>query len=174
MATLRHARSAGRRAAELAAHREALAHFRLALRASEDGSVDTRTRAEILDALATELGVVDESAEAELVRREALALWRQLGDPLREGDSLRMLARALGRLARGHEARAAVEEARALVEPLGPSPELARVLADEAGELGVMGDNRPRSKRPTAPCCWPSGSTSPTCSATRSTPRHAP
>ena len=137
--------------------------------------MDPRTRAEILDALATELGVVDEWAEAETVRLEALALWRELGDPCVEGDSLRMLARALGRLARGEEARAAVDEAIAPgLQPLGPAAELARVLADDAGVSASMGDNATAiDAGRTAPWCWRSGSTCPTRSATRSTPRPA-
>src|SRR6185295_9572018 len=55
----------------------------------------------------------------------ALALWRELGDATREGDTLGLLSRALWRLCRGPESHRAAEAALAVLEPLGPSSELA-------------------------------------------------
>ena len=141
-ALLRYASAAARRAAGLAAHREAIEHYRRALAASEDLAVDDRSRAEILDALATELGVVDHWAEAELLHGRALTLWRAVGDPLGEGESLRMRSRAFYRLARGAESEAAIEQALAVLEPLGPTPELARTIATLAGTAMVTGQNQ--------------------------------
>ena len=57
VAVVRHSEAAARRAAELGAHREAAAHLSRALTAGDH--VDSRTRARLLDALATELGMLD-------------------------------------------------------------------------------------------------------------------
>ena len=75
--------------------------------------------AEVLDDLSTELGLVDRWEEAEHWRAEAISLWQGLGDPLHEGNSLRMHARALSRLARGAEAREALDRALAVLEEAG-------------------------------------------------------
>jgi DNA-binding CsgD family transcriptional regulator len=62
----------------------------------------------------------------------ALALWRRVGDPVREGAALGLLARAMWRLCCGEEADRAVTEALAVLEPLGPSTELAWAYANLA------------------------------------------
>ena len=49
------------------------------------------TAAELYGALAREASLVDQWAEAEQAGARALELWRQLGDPLREGDTLNQL-----------------------------------------------------------------------------------
>ena len=141
-AILRHSTAAGRRAAGLTAHREAAAHYRRALAASDVQSADARTRAELLGALATELGLVDEWVEAETLWERALVLWRELGEALQEGHTLRMQSRALWRLARGEESEAAVSQALAVLEPLGLTPELARALKEAAGASMVRGQHR--------------------------------
>jgi DNA-binding CsgD family transcriptional regulator/tetratricopeptide (TPR) repeat protein len=141
-AVLRHSRAAARRAASLAAHREAVLHYRRALAATEGEGDDPRTRAEILDALATELGLIDEWAEADRRWDEALALWRELGDGLREGDALRSKARGLTWLARGEEARETVQQALAVLEPLGPTSELARTLKQLSAAAMMRGEHR--------------------------------
>jgi DNA-binding CsgD family transcriptional regulator len=64
-------------------------------------------------------------------------LWRQAGDRLREGDTMNELARAVGSLCRGQDANAAAEEAVSILEPLGPSAELARAYAHLAGRRMV-------------------------------------
>ncbi len=71
----------------------------------------------------------------------ALALWREAGDRLREGDTLRMLSRTMWRLCRGEEYAAAAQGALDVLEPLGPSPELARAYANLASERMLDGDN---------------------------------
>src|SRR5262249_37307469 len=60
---------------------------------------------------------------------QALGLWRQAGDRVREGGTLRNLAYALERLGRGPEAVAVAEAAVAVLEPLGPGTELAWAYA---------------------------------------------
>ena len=59
----------------------------------------------------------------------ALELWRAAGDRLREGDTLRQLSRTMGHLCRGPEAVAAAQDAVTILEPLGPSTELAWAYA---------------------------------------------
>ena len=138
VAVRRHATAAAQRAASLAAHHEAAGYYRRALGACDD-TTEARTRAELLDSLANELGLVDHWEEARAFREEALELWRSISDPLREGEALRMQVRALWRLARGAEANAMVEQALQVLEPLGPTPELARTVKDRASTYMVTG-----------------------------------
>ncbi len=140
-AVLLHSRAAARRAAALASHGEAVEHLRRALAAGDRTGLDTRSRAEVLDDLATELGLVDRWGEAEPIRAEAIQLWRGLGDALNEGSALRMYARALSRLARGAEARQAIDDALAVLEPLGPTAPLARSVEYLAAVLWHEGAN---------------------------------
>ncbi|WP_407342748.1 ATP-binding protein [Pengzhenrongella phosphoraccumulans] len=140
-AVLQHSRGAARRAAAHASHGEAVEHLRRALAAGDRMGLDTRSRAEILDDLATELGLVDRWAEAEPRRAEAIELWRRLGDALHEGSALRMHSRALSRLARGAEAHQAIDEALAVLRPLGPTPPFARSVEYLAAVLWHEGAN---------------------------------
>jgi DNA-binding CsgD family transcriptional regulator len=122
-AVMRYAAAAARRAAVLGAHREAAAQYQRALRFAEQ--TDAATAARLYDAFGYEASVVDRMQDAVDARQHALALWRQEGDQLREGDTLRWLACALNAASRGGEGHAAAAAAIALLEPLGPSPELA-------------------------------------------------
>lgn len=124
---LLHAPRAARRSAALASHREAAAQFERALRFAS--GADDRLRAELLDALAQELALVDRWDEAIQARERALELWRTLGDRLREGDAWRRLSR----LQSGPEAMANARRALAVLEPIGPTTELAWAWANVAG-----------------------------------------
>lgn len=125
---VQHSRAAARRAAALGCHREAVEHLRRTLAASDRVGLDVRGRADLLDELSTELGMIDRWAEAEHWRAEAVRSWHSLADPVREGDALRMQARALSRLARAVDARQALDHALELLDPLGPNPALARAV----------------------------------------------
>ncbi|WP_406832258.1 AAA family ATPase [Pedococcus sp. KACC 23699] len=127
-AVVRYSRAAAQRATTLASHAEAVEHLHRALAAGTRLGLDAHSRAGLLDDLSTELGLVDRWAEAEHWRAEAVGLWRGLDDPLHHGDSLRRHARALSRLARGAEARQALDQALAVLEPLGPTAALARAV----------------------------------------------
>ncbi|HEY7042290.1 MAG TPA: AAA family ATPase, partial [Nocardioidaceae bacterium] len=127
---LEYAPRAGRRASELAAHREAAAQFERSLRAADQA--DDRTTASLYDDLAGELALVDRWQDSANAREEALRRWRAVGDPLREGDSLRRYSRVMWRLCRGDEADSAAVKALELLAPLGPSPELAWAYANLA------------------------------------------
>jgi DNA-binding CsgD family transcriptional regulator/tetratricopeptide (TPR) repeat protein len=129
---------AGRRASELWAHREAAAQYERALRSAPDG--DIRTRAELSDAVAHELALLDRSEESAEIRTAALELWRTAGDRGHESQSIRELSKAMWRLCRGPESVQASEAALAIAEPLGPSPELA--LAYESLAYHRMSNGR--------------------------------
>ena len=120
---LEHAASAGRRARTLASHREAAGQFERALRFA-DGEAPASVAARWIE-LATELSMIDRWPDAETAYTRALENWRAAGDRLGEGDTLRRMSAALWRLCRGDEILAAVEAAVAILEPLGPTAELA-------------------------------------------------
>jgi predicted ATPase len=86
-AALRYASAAARRAAALASHREAVAQFERALRFAD--SADPATVAGLYDGFAYEASLLDRWHEAAGARERALTLWRDVGDRLREGDTLR-------------------------------------------------------------------------------------
>ena len=138
-AALRHASAAARRAAALASHREAAAQFERALRFTD--RADPATEASLHDGYAYQASLLDRWQEAADARERALALWREVGDRLREGDTLRWLAHSLCSLSRGGEAIAAARAAIALLEPLGPTVELAWAYASLAAILMVRGAN---------------------------------
>jgi tetratricopeptide (TPR) repeat protein len=131
-AALHHATLAGQRSAELRAHREAAAQFERALRfAVGEPAAALAAR---YNALADELRVIDDFDAAADAYQRALELWREAGDRLREGDALCELASALRRLSRAREAVAASAAALQVLEPLGPSPELAAAYVSAAGD----------------------------------------
>jgi DNA-binding CsgD family transcriptional regulator/tetratricopeptide (TPR) repeat protein len=138
-AALHHAAAAARRAAALASHREAAAQFERALRFT-DGA-DPAGVAGLYDGFAYEASLLDRWQESAEARGQALALWREVGDGLREGDTLRWLAHSLCSLSRGAEAIAAARAAVALLEPLGPTVELAWAYAGLAAMWMVRGAN---------------------------------
>jgi len=126
-AVLHHAPRAARHAAELGSHREAAAQFERALRFAADADPDVL--AGLYDGLADELLLVGRFQGAADAGEQALRLWRQAGDRLREGGALCHLSFALQPLGRGPDSVAAAEAAVTVLEPLGPSAELARAYA---------------------------------------------
>jgi DNA-binding CsgD family transcriptional regulator/tetratricopeptide (TPR) repeat protein len=129
-AVMRYAPAAGRRAAELGAHPEAAAQYERALRFADEA--EAAAAAGLYDAFGYEASLLDRMQDAVAARERALVLWRQVGDQRREGDTLRWLACALNAASRGSEGRAAAEAAIALLEPLGPTPELASAYSSLA------------------------------------------
>src|SRR5262249_6489372 len=138
-AALRYAPAAARRAAALASHREAAAQFERALRFADEA--DPATAARLHDDFAYEASLLDRWQEAVGAHGRALALWRDVGDRLREGNTLRWLAYSLCSLSRGEAAVAAAQDAIALLEPLGPTAELAWAYANLAAMWMVRGAN---------------------------------
>jgi len=138
-AVLRYAPAAARRAARLGSHREAAAQYGRALRFS--GGADPATLAGLHEGLADAVSLLDRWHDAETAGERALALWREAGDRLREGDALRRLSRIRWNMCRGREAVAAAEAAVSALEALGPSVELARAYATYANQRMLYADH---------------------------------
>jgi len=98
---LHHATHAAAAAVALHSHREAAAQFRRALRCAHDST--PVERAALHEGLAAALALMDRFAESAQEREAALALRRDLGDPVKISEDLRGLARCLWRLCRGEE-----------------------------------------------------------------------
>ena len=137
--TVRYATRAGDRSAALASRREAVAQYRRALRFVPPER--PLVRADLLDKLGLQLATLDQWAAAAEALEESIELWRAQGASLREGDALRRLSVAYYRLCRGPEVMVAVRSALEVLEPLGPSRELAWALSRMAGEY--MGNEMP-------------------------------
>ena len=138
-AVLRYAPAAARRAARLSSHREAAAQYERALRFS--GGADPAVLAGLYEGLADEVSLLDRWHDAETAGERALALWREAGDRLREGDALRRLSCIRWNMCRGREAVVAVEAAVSALEALGPSVELARAYATFANQRMLYADH---------------------------------
>jgi DNA-binding CsgD family transcriptional regulator/tetratricopeptide (TPR) repeat protein len=126
-AVLHYAPRAAHQAAELASHREAAAQLERALRCAADAA--PAVVAGLYGELASELRLVGRFQSAVDAGEQALALWRQAGHRLRQGDTLCTLSYALERLGRGPDAVAAAEAAVTVLESLSPTVELARAYA---------------------------------------------
>ncbi|HEX5466466.1 MAG TPA: LuxR C-terminal-related transcriptional regulator [Candidatus Limnocylindrales bacterium] len=135
-AVLRHAPRAARYAAEMRSHHEAAAQYLRALRFA--AALPPRERAELHEARATELSLIDQWEECAAELQQALALWQEVGDELRYGALHRPLARSLWRLCRGEESERLAEEGLRILKGLPESPALAWAYA----HLGaVRGDD---------------------------------
>jgi DNA-binding CsgD family transcriptional regulator len=126
-ALLEHAPAAAARATSLGAHREAAAQYARALRFG--AHLDPEARAELFSLHADACVMTDDLVEATLAAESALALRRELGDRLGEGNALRALSGILWCPGRVDEAeRASREAVRVLVE-LPPGRELAMAFS---------------------------------------------
>ena len=134
-AALRYAVAAARRAAALGSHREAAAQFERALRFADQA--DPATAAALHDGFAYEASLLDRWQEVADARERALAVWRGVGDRLREGDTLRWFASSMCSLSRGDEGITAARAAVELLASLGPTAELAWAYAT-LGSMWMM------------------------------------
>lgn len=125
---LRHATAAGERSAALGAHRDAAAQYARAL--SVAGSLSDAERADLLSRYAFECYLVDRLDDAVLAQREAVELYRAIGDRGGEGDALRRLSRFLWFGGHGEESEAAALEAVAVLEQLPAGAALARAYSN--------------------------------------------
>ena len=118
---------AGRAAADLGAHREAVHHYRTALRFASPRP--TADRAGLLDALAVECMVTDQMDEALTAAEEALRLWNEAGDPIKVGAAHVALEYISWYLGHGEAAGQHAAQAVAMLQSHGPTVELGRALA---------------------------------------------
>lgn len=126
--------AAASRAASLGAHREAAAQLDRALRFA--AGLPQAARAKLLETRSNESYVTAQIDDAVAARREALAIRRNLGDGLREGEDLNWLA-VLEASRDVAAARRLAREALAVLEPLPPGRELAAVAAT-LGNLSML------------------------------------
>ena len=120
---LAHAPAAARAASAAGAHVQAAEHYRAALAVAEDA--EPEARAALLEGLSFETYLAGPPEEALASRQDALAIRTRLGQTARVGEDERWLSRILWWLGRGAESEAASRRAIAVLEPLGPSTELA-------------------------------------------------
>ena len=119
---------AAEQAARLGAHGEAADYLAVAI--SFPDAVDDRRRGELLESYAYECSVSDRIAAARSGEEAALAIWRRLGDRLREGNGLRALAHFMWIGGEGDRAREVARSAVDLLEPIEPrGSELAQAYA---------------------------------------------
>lgn len=138
---VRHACAAAQRAAELGAHREAVAQYQLALNAGSAVGMETAQRAAIFDDLSYECYLTDRVPEAITARQRALELHGLLGAHTRIGDDQRWLSRLSWFLGRNDDAERYAARALRTLEPLGESAELAMALSNLAQLRMLAGDN---------------------------------
>ena len=121
---------AAEQAASVGAHREAVSHYEMALRYSNEVAPIERTQLQEL--LAFECYLTSQHERAIVAREAALQVWRALGNRLKEADTLRWLSRLhwfMGR--RGAAEQFAAESVRTLgTDP--PGAELAMAYANRA------------------------------------------
>lgn len=110
---LEYAELAGTRAAELRAHREAAGQFRRALRVAK---LPPRRRAELLAKLANEAHEADQLEEAIGARREAIGIWRDLGEDRLRAEQLYRIVTSLVSSGRTKDAEEACSQALELTE----------------------------------------------------------
>jgi DNA-binding CsgD family transcriptional regulator len=126
-AVLRFAPAAAARASSLGAHREAIAQYERALRFAEGSAPEER--AELLELCGHEFYLSGQPERALPLGERALAYRREVGDRLREGDSLRSLSHLYSFAGRPVEGEEACREAIVLLEEVEPGLELARAYA---------------------------------------------
>lgn len=126
-AVLEYAPRAAARASALGAHTEAMAHYQRAVHYAEHAELPERVR--LFAALADEAAFIDRWPEAAAARQTAIELFTEIGDVSALGIQWRRMATAQWRLCNGEACDAAARKAVEVLEPLGPSPELAGAYA---------------------------------------------
>jgi len=135
---LKFAPVAAAQAASLGAHREAASHYQIALRCA--GNLPADQRGDLQAHLSYQYYLTGQQQRAIEIQRSALAIWRNLGQRLKEGDTLSSLSICNWFAGNRAEADRYVVEAVEILESLPPGLELARAycrrsdLAMEAHE----------------------------------------
>ncbi|WP_433790273.1 ATP-binding protein [Actinoplanes sp. CA-252034] len=129
-AVLRHGTAAAVRAAGQGAHREAAAHYRAMLPYAS--GLPPAERADLLEAYAVQAYLSGVAGEGLPACRDALRVWRSLGDRDRAGDCLRWISRLAWWSGRGVEAREAAAEAVEALEQGPPGRPLAMAYSNRS------------------------------------------
>jgi DNA-binding CsgD family transcriptional regulator len=117
-------------AAGLGAHREAAAILSAAV--PHAALLPPAEHAALLDRFAFECNLTARVEDAVVAQERALALWRELGDRRKEGNALRFLSRLYWYRGDGERVRRYAAAATDVLEPLGPSLELATAYGSRA------------------------------------------
>ena len=134
---LRYAPMAAKQAAAVAAHREALGHYRVSLQHAD--LLPAAVRADLLEGFSVEAYVSGFAQEALAARRAALPIREAQGDPDRLGESLRWLSRLSWCARRRDEAETAAARAVAVLEGGEPGRQLAMAYSNQA-QLAMLAD----------------------------------
>src|SRR5512133_1156069 len=134
-AVLQWAPVAARQAAAVAAHREAVGHYRAVL-AHADRLLPLE-RAELLERYSVECYLSGLAPEAVSARRAAMELREAAGDRERVGEGLRWLSRLHWWDGNRREAEAAAARAIAVLEALPPGRQLAMAYSNQ-GQLDIL------------------------------------
>ena len=143
-AVLAHAPRAAARAAALGAHREAADQYARTLRFASSEPAGERAR--LLEAYADECMLVDRLDDAIRARAEAIDVYRDADNRLREGRGRAVNASALVRAGRNPEAEASSRRAIAVLRTLPPGPALAYAYRIQAN-LRMLNRDRAESVR---------------------------
>lgn len=130
VAVLEYAPTAARQAAALHAHRESALHYRTALKYA--GVLPPEQRADLFERCSYECYVGGQISDAREARRQALEIWQQRGNKLRQGDNLRWMSRLAWYLGHNEEAETCAHEAITILQSLPESPELAWAYSNRA------------------------------------------
>jgi DNA-binding CsgD family transcriptional regulator/tetratricopeptide (TPR) repeat protein len=122
-AVFRYAPLAATKAARLGAHREAAAHLSAALRFGS--SLSTRDRAALLEQLAQESSLANQTSAAITSASAALEAWREVSDIVAQARVLRVLSQEYRTVGDKPAADESVAASIALLEKLPPSADLA-------------------------------------------------
>ena len=134
-AVLRWAPEAARQAAAVAAHREAVGHYRAAL--AHAGRIGPAVRVDLLEAYSVEAYLSGLAPEAVAARRAALELREAASDRERVGEGLRWLSRLHWWDGNRQAAEAAAARAIAVLEALPPGRQLAMAYSNQ-GQLDIL------------------------------------
>jgi DNA-binding CsgD family transcriptional regulator len=138
-AVLRHARAAAERAARLGAHREAASQYARVRRYAD--RLERPERAALLAAYAHEAQLTGRYEQSLSGRLEAIALCRELGDRLGEGDNLSRVMSPYVSLGRNAEAEDASRLSVDVLEALPEGRELAFAYTSQASLRMLNRDN---------------------------------
>jgi DNA-binding CsgD family transcriptional regulator/tetratricopeptide (TPR) repeat protein len=129
---------AARQAAALGSNREAYSHYRRA--ADFVGRLEPGEQAKVLEELAWAAYALGRLGTAFPSLERAIAAYRELGDEHAVGRCTRILSRFHWFAGDGAAARGTAREAIAILEPLGPSVELARAYSG-LSQLAMLAEN---------------------------------
>jgi DNA-binding CsgD family transcriptional regulator/tetratricopeptide (TPR) repeat protein len=136
-AVLLYAARAAQRASEVGSHREAAEQLERSLRFADTAPVELR--AELFESYAREVCLLDRWEDAETAALRSLALWREVGDCLREGAVLGRLSSIAWRLCNGARSAEYAGESIRVLEASGTSAELAGAYGSEAAAHMIWG-----------------------------------